>query len=75
MHSSGARGRGSRGGGSLPPPYTRSIGSYALLVIFALAVLLHVVHGQFEVEWLVVYGIAVIVTMTHGEEGRAEAGQ
>ena len=56
-------------------PYTRSIGSYAMLVIFALAVVLHVVHGQFEVEWLVVYAMAVIVTMAHGEEGRAEAGQ
>lgn len=56
-------------------PHTRSIGGYALLVIFALAVLLHVVHGQFEVEWLVVYAMAVVVTMTHGEEGRAEAGQ
>lgn len=48
-------------------PGTRSLGGYALLVIFALAVLIHVLHGQFDVSWLVVYAVAVIVSMTHSE--------
>ena len=48
-------------------PGTRSLGGYALLVIFALAVLIHVLHGQFDVSWLVVYAVAVIVSMTHRE--------
>lgn len=53
-------------------PRTRTIGGYALLVIFALAVLIHVLHGQFDVTWLAVYALAVLVSMAHGEERNPE---
>jgi len=53
-------------------PRTRSIGGYALLAIFALAVLIHVLHRQFDVTWLVVYALAVLVSMAHGEERNPE---
>jgi len=41
------------------------IGSYALLTIFALAILVHVLHGQWNFEILLVYAAAVLVVMTH----------
>jgi hypothetical protein len=46
-------------------PKTLIVGSYALLVIFALAVLVHILHGQLNFEVLLVYAAAVIVVMTH----------
>jgi uncharacterized membrane protein YphA (DoxX/SURF4 family) len=45
-------------------PFTTLPGSYLLLVIFALAALLHVLHGQFDVGELLVYAAAVLVCMT-----------
>jgi DoxX-like family len=45
-------------------PATRRIGAYALLVIFGIAMVVHVLHGQFGVGDLVVYAMAVIVGMT-----------
>jgi uncharacterized membrane protein YphA (DoxX/SURF4 family) len=45
-------------------PFTTLAGSYLLLVIFALAALLHVLHGQFDVGELLVYAAAVVVCMT-----------
>jgi hypothetical protein len=42
----------------LVPP-ARTIGGYALLVIFALAALIHILHGQTDVGGLVVYAAAV----------------
>lgn len=53
-------------------PWTRSFGGYALLVIFALAVLIHVLHGQFDVSGLVVYAMAVLVSIAHGQEESLE---
>ncbi len=47
-------------------PFTKRIGGYALLVIFALAALVHLLHGQFGVEGLVVYSAAVLVCLAHG---------
>jgi hypothetical protein len=44
-------------------PFTAKIGSYLLLIIFALAALLHILHGQFSVGGLVVYAAAVLVCM------------
>ncbi|HKN76975.1 MAG TPA: DoxX family protein [Candidatus Acidoferrum sp.] len=55
-------------------PLTSRIGSYLLLVIFALAALVHVLHGQFEVGGLVVYAAAVFVSMQHAENKKVEAG-
>jgi len=46
-------------------PKTLIIGSYALLVIFALAILVHLLHGQLNFEVLLVYAAGVIVVMTH----------
>ena len=42
----------------LVPP-SRMIGGYALLVIFAVAALIHILHGQPDVGGLVVYAAAV----------------
>jgi uncharacterized membrane protein YphA (DoxX/SURF4 family) len=44
-------------------PFTAKIGSYLLLIIFALATLLHILHGQFNVGGLVVYAAAVLVCL------------
>jgi uncharacterized membrane protein YphA (DoxX/SURF4 family) len=49
-------------------PYTARAGSYLLLVIFALAAVVHILHGQFNVGGLIVYAAAVIVCMASAEE-------
>jgi uncharacterized membrane protein YphA (DoxX/SURF4 family) len=54
-------------------PFTALVGSYLLLVIFALAVLVHIFHGQYEVEGLAVYAAAVFVCMAHIKNRTAEA--
>ena len=46
----------------LVPP-TRTIGGYALLVIFALAALIHILHGQPDVGALVIYAAAVYTVL------------
>jgi len=46
-------------------PLTTVAGGYLLLVIFLLAALLHVLHGEFAIGALVVYGLAVLVSMAH----------
>jgi hypothetical protein len=45
-------------------PSASVLGGYALLFIFLIAAGVHVLHGQFDVGHLVVYGMAVIVCMT-----------
>ena len=40
-------------------PKLGRIGGYSLLVVFALAAILHVLHGQFQIGPLFVYGAAV----------------
>jgi hypothetical protein len=49
-------------------PFTATIGGYLLLVIFGLAALLHILHGQYGVEGLLVYAVAVLVSMAHTED-------
>ncbi len=44
-------------------PPTRTIGGYALLVIFALAALIHILHGQPDIGGLVVYAAAVYTVL------------
>ena len=44
-------------------PPARMIGGYALLVIFALAVLIHIFHGQPDVGALVTYAAAVYTVL------------
>ena len=44
-------------------PPGRTIGGYALLVIFILAALIHILHGQPDVGGLVVYAAAVYTVL------------
>jgi hypothetical protein len=44
-------------------PPTRTIGGYALLVIFILAALIHILHGQPDIGGLVVYAAAVYTVL------------
>jgi hypothetical protein len=53
-------------------PSTIAIGGYFLLVIFAFAILLHILHGQYQVGELFVYAVAVIVCMAHPQNRKAE---
>jgi hypothetical protein len=55
-------------------PFTATIGGYLLLVVFGLAALVHLLHGQYGVEGLVVYAVAVLVCLTHTENRTPEAG-
>jgi len=48
-------------------PKLGRIGGYSLLVIFAVAATLHILHGQFEIGPLFVYGAAVFVCMSANE--------
>ena len=54
-------------------PAASSVGGYLLLFIFAIAIGIHFLHGQFDVGGLVVYGMAVIVCLTHRKNGALEA--
>lgn len=49
-------------------PYTTFVGGGFLLVIFALAMAIHVLHGQIEVGGLLVYAMAVVVVLTQRGE-------
>ena len=51
----------------LVPP-TRTVGGYLLLVIFALAIVIHVLHGDYDVSVLLLYAAAVLATM-HKDSG------
>jgi len=55
-------------------PFTATIGGYLLLVIFGLAALLHILHGQSGVEGLLVYAVAVLVSMAHTKDRTAQRG-
>ena len=54
-------------------PFTTRFGGYLLLVIFGLAALLHILHGQYGVEGLLVYAVAAIVSISHAENKTPEA--
>ena len=53
-------------------PFTALIGGYFLLVILALAALLHILHGQYDIGGLVVYAAAVLVCLAHTPAGSTE---
>ena len=53
-------------------PTLGRIGGYSLLAIFAVAATLHILHGQFEIGPLLVYGAAVFACMSTND--RAVAG-
>jgi|SRR5271165_289916 len=46
-------------------PASSLIGGYALLLILAAAAAIHVLLGRFDIGSLVVYGMGVIVCITH----------
>ncbi|HXJ04829.1 MAG TPA: DoxX family protein [Candidatus Acidoferrum sp.] len=54
-------------------PVTSLIGGYVLLVVFGMAALVHLLHGQFRVEGLVLYAVAVLVCITYTENRTGEA--
>ena len=54
-------------------PKLGRIGGYALLVIFAVAAALHLLHGQFEIGALLVYGAAVFTCLS--AEARSASGR
>jgi hypothetical protein len=53
-------------------PVVNVAGGYLLLVVFALAILFHVLQGQFDFGGLLVYAMAVLVWLAH--RGEAQAG-
>lgn len=46
-------------------PAASLVGGYALLIIFFLAAVIHILHGWYDVGALVVYAMAVLVSMAH----------
>lgn len=54
-------------------PFTALLGGYLLLVIFGVAALIHLLHGQFGVEGLLVYAVAALVCMAHRHNSPSEA--
>ncbi len=56
-------------------PVTELVGGYALLAIFALAIAIHGLHGEFRgLETLVLYGAAVFVSLAGRRDRVALAG-
>jgi DoxX-like family len=53
-------------------PLTSVAGSYLLLLVFLLAALVHVLHGQYDVGVLAVYSMAVLVSLAHRQDARGE---
>jgi DoxX-like family len=53
-------------------PFTMLPGGYLLLVIFFLAALLHVLHGEFDIGVLLVYAMAVLVSMAYRSGAKSE---
>ena len=41
-------------------------GGYLLLAVFVLAAVIHVLHGQYEIGWLLVYSAAVFACVSAG---------
>jgi uncharacterized membrane protein YphA (DoxX/SURF4 family) len=53
-------------------PVATAGGGYLLLFIFAIAVVIHFLHGELDVSSLIVYGMAVVVCITHRNNQAAE---
>ena len=51
---------------------TMLLGGWILLVVLSVAAVIHILHGQFNVGTLVIYGFAVVATMAHYSDGRHE---
>jgi len=46
-------------------PFTEIFGSYALMTIFSLAAIIHILHGYYDVSMLILYGVVVYATLAH----------
>jgi len=55
--------------------FTVVAGGYILLVIFAIAALLHLLHGEFDIGALIVYGVAVIAVMAYQRPANPGSGE
>jgi hypothetical protein len=53
-------------------PFTTVMGGYLLLVIFFIAALLHILHGEYDVSTLLVYGMAVLVTIAYARPANSD---
>jgi hypothetical protein len=53
-------------------PFTTLLGGYLLLVIFFLAAMLHILHSEFDVGVLLVYAMAVLVTLVYRSNAESE---
>jgi uncharacterized membrane protein YphA (DoxX/SURF4 family) len=53
-------------------PFTTLLGGYLLLAIFFVAAVLHVLHGEFDIGVLLVYAMAVLVSMAYRSGGKSE---
>jgi hypothetical protein len=49
-------------------PVAMVVGGYALLVVFFFATVLHILHGWYDVSALVLYAMAVLVSLAHRED-------
>jgi len=54
-------------------PVATVFGGYLLLFIFAIAALLHILHGAFDVSGLLVYSAAVFACISHSRQTQTEA--
>jgi DoxX-like family len=50
-------------------PVTTVVGGYALLVVFLFAAVLHLLHGWYDISALVLYAMAVLVSLADQERG------
>ena len=55
-------------------PRLSRVGGWSLLVVFAVAATLHVLHGQFDIGPLFVYGAAVLACGPPRDAGQATPG-
>lgn len=49
-------------------PRTMAVGGWALVVVFGLVAVVHVLHGMMDIGALVVYAAAAIVVIIHRQE-------
>jgi DoxX-like family len=53
-------------------PATTVLGGYFLLVIFFVAAALHILHGEYDIGALLVYGMAVLVSLAYPRPASSE---
>jgi hypothetical protein len=53
-------------------PAVSWLGGYSLLIIFAIAMVLHLLHGDADVGGLILYCAAVLVCLSHLDRKRVE---